>query len=89
MPCSSVSGSTPTQPAAQSTATSAQKPAQSTTPFATPTDSVQLSSAAQATLAALKEITENPSQTATEAGKGDLQAQKLLTTEAAAKSATK
>ncbi len=48
------------------------------------TDTVQLSGAAQALLAALQEATESPAQTAKEAGAGDPQAQKLLAKAAAA-----
>jgi hypothetical protein len=50
-------------------------------------DTVQLSSAAQALLAAMKEASETPAQTATEAGSGDRQAQRLLAKEAAAQKA--
>jgi TRAP-type mannitol/chloroaromatic compound transport system substrate-binding protein len=50
-------------------------------------DTVQLSSSAQAALAVLKEAAETAAQTAQEAGKGDLQAQRLLAKEAAAKQA--
>ena len=49
------------------------------------TDSVQLSHIAQAALAALKEVTETPAQTAKEAIHGDLQAKRLLAKETAAK----
>ncbi len=79
-----VSNVTQTQPAA-----STQKPAQSKPKSTTGTDSVQLSQASQAALAALKETTETAAQTATEAGHGDRQAQRLLAKEAAAKSVTK
>ena len=51
-------------------------------PAAAKSDTVELSSAAQATLAALKEASETPAQTAQEAGGGDAQAQRLLATEA-------
>jgi hypothetical protein len=47
-----------------------------------PTDSVQLSSAAQA---ALREAVETPAQTAKEVGTGDLQAKRLLAKQEAAK----
>jgi hypothetical protein len=47
-----------------------------------------LSKAAQAALATLQELTETPTQTANEASHGDLQAQRLLAKEAAAKSVT-
>lgn len=46
-----------------------------------PTDTVQISAAAQA----LKEATENPAQTAREAAGGDQQARRLLAKEAADK----
>ncbi len=49
-----------------------------------PSDSVQLSSAAQS---ALREASETPAQTAKEAGTGDLQARRLLAKEEAAKEA--
>ena len=86
-----VSNATQTQPVAPPTGTSAQKSTQKSTqskpaPVAG-NDSVQLSQAAQAALAALQEARETPAQTSKEAGNGDLQARKLLATEAAAKSA--
>ena len=76
------SSAAPAQPVAKSTGTPAQKPAKPA-PQSAATDSVQLSNAAQASLAALKEIRETPGQTAHEAGKGDRQAQRLLAKEAA------
>ena len=82
---SAISNVTQTQPVAPSTRTSTQKPTQSGPPSATVTDLVQLSQAAQAMLAALQEATETPAQTAKEAGNGDLQAQRLLAKEAAAR----
>ena len=48
-------------------------------------DTVQLSSSALAALAVLKEAAETPTQTAQEAGKGDVQAQHLLAKETAEK----
>src|ERR1035441_1970543 len=81
-----VSNATLAQPVTQATATPASKPAQSKAQAAGPTDSVQLSSAAQAAVAALQEARETPAQTAKEAGSGDLQAQRLLANEAAARS---
>jgi hypothetical protein len=51
-------------------------------PQPTPTDTVQISSAAAQ---ALKEAIENPAQTAKEAAGGDLQAKRLLAKEAADK----
>jgi|ERR1017187_3947043 hypothetical protein len=65
------------QPKSQSTTTSSS------------TDTVQLSSAAQAALAAVKEAQETPAQTAKEAGGGDPQARRLLAREAAAKTVAK
>ncbi len=79
-----VSNATPTQPIAASTRTSTQS---KTAPAAT--DSAQLSLVAQAALANLQETRETQAQTAKEAGHGDLQAQRLLAKEAAAKSVNK
>jgi hypothetical protein len=73
----------------QSTGTSAKKPVQSEPVSTTGTDSVQLSQLAQTLLAARQEATENSFQTAQEASQGDLQAQKLLASEAVAKPAGK
>jgi hypothetical protein len=56
---------------------------------ATNADDVQLSSAAQASLAAIREVTETAAQTVQEARAGDLQAQQLLAKEAVAKAAGK
>ena len=53
------------------------------------TDTIQLSSAAQAALAAVKEAQETPAQTAKEASGGDPQARRLLAREAAAKTVAK
>lgn len=50
-------------------------------------DTVQISSSAQAALAAFQEAAETPAQTAKEAGRGDHQAQRLLAKAAAAKAA--
>jgi hypothetical protein len=74
---SPVSSATHSLPAAQSV-TAPQQPAQSK-PQPAPTDTVQISAAAQA----LKEAIENPAQTAREAAGGDLQAKRLLAREAA------
>ncbi len=84
-----ISNATKTQPVSPPTGTSTQKQAPSKPQSSTGTDSVQLSHAAQAALAALQEARETPSQTAKEAGHGDLQAQRLLVKEAATKSVTK
>jgi hypothetical protein len=86
---SAISNATPAQPVAQPTRTSTQKPAQSEPQSATSTDSVQLSKVAQAMVAALQEATETSVQTAQEARHGDLQAQRLLAKDAAAKSVAK
>ena len=88
MTISAVSNAAQTQPAAPSTGTSPQKPAQSH-PQSAATDSVQLSAAAQAAVAAMKEARETPAQTAKEATGGDLQAKRLLAKEAAARPAAK
>jgi len=84
-----ISNVTQAQPVTQSTGTSTQKPTQSKPQSGAGTDSVQLSTLAQAALAALQEATETPNQTAKEAGNGDHQAQRLLATETAALSVTK
>jgi hypothetical protein len=86
---SAISNVTQTQPLAQFTGTSTQKPTQSGPPSATSTDSVQLSKTAQALVSVLQEARETQAQTAKEAGYGDLQAQRLLAKEAAAKSVAK
>ena len=78
-----------TQPLAQATKPSPQKPAQPESKSATIADSIQLSKAGQAMLAAVQEAIEMPAQTAKEARGGDLQAQRVLAREAAAKSAAK
>jgi hypothetical protein len=83
----SIANSAPTQPVAQSTATSAPKPVQAKPQSTAGGDSVQLSAAAQALLDAMQEATETPFLTAKEASQGDLQAQRLLARQAAAKSA--
>jgi hypothetical protein len=84
-----ISNATHAQPAAQPPRTSTQKPTQSEPQSANITDSVQLSKAAQAMVAALQETRETSVQTAQEARNGDLQAQRLLAKETAAKSAAK
>jgi hypothetical protein len=75
----SVQSATHSLPAAQPQA-APQQPAQAK-PLAAPTDTVQISAAAQA----LKEAIENPAQTAHEAASGDLVAKRLLAREAADK----
>ena len=74
-----VSSATHAQPVAQAAAT-VQQPAVSK-PQPAPTDTVQISAAAQA----LKEAIENPAQTAHEAASGDQVAKRLLAREAADK----
>jgi hypothetical protein len=83
-----ISATPQTQPAAPSTKTPAQKPAPAE-PKSAATDSVQLSPAAQAMVAALQEARETPAQTSQEASHGDNQARRLLAREAAAKPAAK
>jgi hypothetical protein len=86
---SAISYATQTQGVAQSTGASTPKPTQSKPQSATTKDTVQLSSVAQAMLAAVQEATETPVQTAQEATGGDLQAQRLLAKEAPVKSGGK
>jgi hypothetical protein len=69
----------PTPTPAPQAAPTTQAPAKPQTPA--PTDTVQISAAAQA----LKEAIENPAQTAREAASGDLVAKRLLAKEAADK----
>jgi hypothetical protein len=83
---SGISNATPAQPVTPSRETSNQKPVQSKTE---PADSIQLSPAAQARIAALHEARETSQQTGQEANRGDLQAQRLLAKEAAAKQTAK
>jgi hypothetical protein len=73
------------QASAISSSTASGKPA-ATKPQAVKNvkDTVQLSSTAQAALAAIQEGRETPAQTAKEAGGGDLQAQRLLARQQAA-----
>jgi hypothetical protein len=75
-----VSSVTQLQPAPQPT--DARAKTTETRPQPAQSDTVQLSSAAQA---ALREAMETPAQTAKEAGTGDAQAKRLLAKEAAAK----
>lgn len=74
-----VSSLTPSQPADNTTAAQSKAP-ESKTPQ-TPTDTVQVSSAAKAIL---QEVQENHTQTVQEANGGDSQARRLLAKEAAA-----
>jgi hypothetical protein len=76
-----LSGASQTQPVVHST-NQTTKATQSKPESTTKTDTVQLSSIAQA---ALKEATETPAQTAKEANGGDRQAQRLLAKQAAEK----
>lgn len=84
---SALSNATQSQPVAPFAATSSGKTAQSNSQATTSptTDTVQLSSAAQAALAAQKEAVESPAQTAREASGGDRQAQRLLAKQVAAR----
>jgi len=87
---SAISNATQPQPVAQSTATSTQKPTSGQTKNPPPAGiPLKLSTAALAALATLKEATENPLKTATEAGNGDLSGPKATRTEAGAKSVAK
>jgi hypothetical protein len=81
-----VSNATQAEPVYQSAGTSTSSQTQPDPKSTSAVDSVQLSKATQATLAVLQEAQETPTQTAKEAGHGDLQAQHLLAKEAAAKS---
>jgi len=86
-----ISGAAAAQPVAQPASLSAQHktPSQSST-ASSGGDTVQLSSAAQAALAAAKEARETPAQTSKEAAGGDIQARNLLAREeAASKSSAK
>lgn len=79
---SGVNSAAQTQPITEAQARPAAKPATQSQPTtSTATDTVQISSAAQA---ALKEAMETSTQIAQEASKGDHQAQRLLAKEAAA-----
>lgn len=71
-----------TQPAPVPPPTEARAKAHGARPQTVPSDTVQLSSSAQA---ALREALETPAQTAKEAGTGDLQAKRLLAKQAAVK----
>ena len=82
MTVAALSNSTETQAAAQPTPASSKSPASQ--PEAAGTDTVTLASTTQA---AQKEASETPAQTAAEAAKGDPQAQRLLSKEAAARAA--
>jgi hypothetical protein len=74
------------QAATKSTASSQKAaPSQSKATTGGAADTVQISTAAQIAQAALKEATETPAQTATEAQGGDHQAQRLLAKESAPK----
>jgi hypothetical protein len=84
-----VSNAAPAQAVSQSTGTSTKKPAPSEPVSTTGTDSVQLSQLAQTLWAARQEATETSFQTSQEASQGDLQAQKLLASEAAARPVAK
>jgi hypothetical protein len=81
---SAITSVTQSQPVAQPTVSSQKSAPTKPQSTSTSQDSVQLSSTAQAALAALAEATETPAQTVKEAGTGDLQAQRLLAKETAA-----
>ncbi len=81
---SSVANSQPVAPTDSSTQKQPQPKPQSQTTTRS-TDTLQLSSAAQAALAAIKETQETPAQTAKEASGGDPQARRLLAKESASK----
>ena len=81
-PITSVSHAEPAVPVQPATARSKSNPT-------APTDTVQLSAAAQAQSAAIKELSETRAQTGQEANSGDLQAQRLLAKETAAQRTNK
>ena len=83
MQISDVTNTNQTQPTTQSTPVN-QNPPQSK-PQPTPTDTVQLSSSAKALMA---EANETAAQTAQEASRGDMQAQRLLLQRAEEKGTT-
>jgi hypothetical protein len=84
-----ISNAIPTQSVAQSQGTSPQRTPQPQTQPSASTDSVHLSLAAQAMMAAVQEARETPAQTTQEASHGDLQARRLLAKEAAAEPAAR
>jgi len=84
-----VTQATQAQPVAEVSAKPQAKAAQAKPEAAATADTVQLSAAAQAQLAAVKELRETPAQTAKEANSGDVQARMLQTRQAAAKPAAK
>jgi hypothetical protein len=86
---SAISSVTQTQPPPPPTKAPSHKAAQPEAKSGGGTDTVQLSATAKAALAALQEASETAAQTATEAGNGDLQAQRLLAKQTAAKPVTK
>jgi hypothetical protein len=85
---SSISNSAHTQAVAPAPKAAPQKTSQPAS-RASGTDSVQLSQAAQAHLAAIQEAKETPAQTAKEARGGDRQAQRLLKKEQTTSSVSK
>ena len=82
-----VSIATSTQPAAQPKPVETNAKAAESKPRQAPSETVQISKAAQAAQAALKEMTEARFQTVQEANKGDIQAKMLLAREDAEKAA--
>jgi hypothetical protein len=79
-----ISSVTHTSPVAQTANPAPPKPSQAPKQPAPPTDSVKLSQTAQAAAAQSQELIETPAQTSKEAQGGDLQAKRLLASEAAA-----
>jgi hypothetical protein len=86
---SAISNVMPVQSTAKSPTQSAATPAPAAKESVASTDSVTLSRAAQAALAAMQEAVETSTQTSQEAAKGDLQAQRLLARETAASTSAK
>jgi hypothetical protein len=91
MTLGAITGTQQIQASTVATGASKQPAPAKSQPAADTQDTVQLSSTAQAQLstikAALQEAAETPAQTAKEAQSGDLQAQRLLSKEAAGKAA--
>jgi hypothetical protein len=85
----SISHAASTQPVAQATGSAVHKAQSQSSTARSGGDTVQLSNAAQAALAAAKEARETSAQTAKEASGGDIQARNLLAKEAASKSSAK
>ena len=89
---SAISHATPPQQVAQTTAVSSQKSSQAKSqpaPASQDPDTVQLSSAAQAALAASHEVQQPSAKNAQEASGGDRQSQRQLAKDAVAKASAK